>query len=102
MDVVRHFGTQPQRTKEDGVAEQGGLGGVQQPGGCTGSAPSALPNPMIVSAPGKQDVGDEEQFIFWSKSPGKTFMVESMLMSVVHVARDYVNICDQGCLGRLH
>lgn len=64
MDVVRHFGAQPRRTKEDGVAEQGGLGSVQEPGGCIGSAPSALPNHMIVSALSKQqEVGDEELFI---------------------------------------
>lgn len=77
------MGAQPQRTKEDGIAEQGWQGDMQQPGARTSSAPSALLNHVIVLASSKQDNGDEELFIFWIKSPGKTFMVEAMLMSVV-------------------
>lgn len=86
MVVVTRIGAQPQRTKEDGIAEQGWQGGVQQTGVCTGSAPNVLPNHMLVLALSKQqDIGDEELFIFWTNSPRKT-MVEAVLMSIVCAA----------------
>ena len=64
MVVVTTIGAQPQRTKEGGIAEQSCQGGLRQSRACTGSAPNALRNHVIILAPRKQDIGDEELFIF--------------------------------------